>query len=226
MPSNRSTIGQGAGAVLVNQTNINKDRPFFLPVGTPATEQIADENLFVSSVTFNPTGTLSTGMIGILASSTISGALGTTSSLNFATASGVGFGLAVSSLALAEGSAGRAASISLAQDRQIKITADNISIDLLSTSQLNASSINGFPVNANTSYAVFANGLPVQLTAGGTSTIVMPNIFPLGFNVVATPAGPAFPGTDIYTSNYTSNSFRINGDANGRANYIASGRQQ
>ena len=229
MPSNRSTIAMGAGEVLVNQTNINKDKAFYLPVGSPATEQIADENIFVSSITFNPKGNLSSNSVGILASSSFSGVLGGISSLNFVTNTGVGFGLAVSSLALSESAGAGAAAISLAQDKQIKFNATNIHMDILSTSQINASSINGFAVNAFTNYAVAASAKPVQLTTAGISTIILPDIFPFGFEVVACPAGPAAPGTDIYTTNYTSSvgntSFRMNGDANGRGNYIAVGRR-
>jgi len=219
----------GAGEVLVNQTNINKDKAFYLPVGTPATEQIADENIFVSSITFNPKGALSSNSVGIVASSSISGVLGGISSLNFVTNTGVGFGLAVSSLALSESAGAGAAGISLAADKQIKFNANSIHMDNLSTSQMNASTINGFAVNTITSYNVAASPKPVQLSPAGTSTVLLPDIFPFGFDVVVTPAGPAAPTVDVFTSNYTSGvgnvSFQMNGDANGRGHYIVVGRR-
>lgn len=228
MPSNRSTIAMGAGEVLVNQTNINKDKPFYLPVGTPATEQIADENIFVSSITFKPLSVFPANSVGIIASSSISGALGATSSLNFATTTGPGFGLAVSSLALSESAGAGAAGIGLAADKQIKFNANSVHMDNLSTSQLNVSSINGFAVNVTTIYNVAASPKPVQLSTAGTSTILLPDIFPSGFDVVVTPAGPAAPTVDVFTSNYTSGvgntSFQMNGDANGRGHYIVVGR--
>lgn len=230
MSGHISTVAVGAGAVLTNQTNINKNLPFFLELGGGGVE-VAGENLLVSSITFNPSGTITTpDTFGIVYSSTLS-VVGGQSTLNFQEPNGDGFAVSMSSLFLRDGAA-QGAFVSLASAGNIKFDAPNVYVDAIYASTVNVGVINGQVVGTHPRMTVYTTGRG-QLPANGQSTLNLPpNLFQQQVYMQVCAAGPTNPTNQVICQYapvqpgqdlFKQTSFNISGDPNSYFQYIATG---
>ena len=231
MSGHISTVAVGAGAVMTNQTNINKDLPFFLQRGGGGAE-VAGENLLVSSITFNPSGTIiAPDTFGIVYSSTLS-AVGGQSTLNFQEPTGRGVAVSMSSFFIRDNGAAQGAFVSLASRGNIKFDAPTLYVDSMYASTVNVGVINGQIVGTHPRMTVYTTGRG-QLPTNGQSTLNLPpNLFQQQVFVQVCAAGPTTPTNQVICEYapvqpgqdlFKQSSFNISGTPNGYFQYIASG---